>query len=168
MMSEGRRKKLDSVGFIWNVRKAKKSIAFHWKVRFQELVEYKRIHGHCNIHKGYAANPQLALLVGTQRSTKETMSENRRNKLNSIDFVWSLTAGSSKDNDSALIEDLKSTLKSWVERLIEIKIKHFPGETMPSPAQLHVAELLKNSKASEYELAETMKVLNLELLTEGL
>ena len=172
-MSPERRIQLESVGFKW--RKAAPNHAL-WNQRFQELKNYKKIHGDCNIAKRNKNNPQLGLWVQTQRSKRERMLEERKAKLNNIGFQWILddnnvdkktlhTLSRQEDNDSALIKELKSTLKSWVERLIEIKMKHFGGETTPSPAQLRVAELLRNSNASEYELVETMQVLNSELMT---
>ena len=42
-MSEERRKRLNSLGFIWKVREA--YIIVSWEVSFQELVEDKRVHG---------------------------------------------------------------------------------------------------------------------------
>ena len=50
----------------------------HWEVRFQQLVEYKRVHGNCNVPCTYNANPQLGNWVNNQRAKKETMSEERR------------------------------------------------------------------------------------------
>ena len=46
-MDEEKRKKLDSIGFTWKVREA--YISVPWEVRFQQLVEYKRFHGDCNV-----------------------------------------------------------------------------------------------------------------------
>ena len=93
IMSEERRKRLSSIGFVWNFREAQ--YTFHWKVRFQQLVEYKRVHGNCNVPhtRKYKANPQLGRWVSLQRSNKETMSERKRNQLNSIGFVWRLKRG---------------------------------------------------------------------------
>lgn len=61
-----------------------------WKARFLELVDYKRVHGNCNVPQNYKANAQLGLWVSTQRrcSPMESMSEERRKKLNSLGFVW--------------------------------------------------------------------------------
>ena len=67
-----------------------------WGVRFQQLVEYKRVHGHCNVPQDYKANPQLGNWVKRQRPNKETTSENKRNQLNSIGFVWRLKRGPPK------------------------------------------------------------------------
>ena len=93
-MREERRKRLDSIGFVWKLRAT--PISFPWEVRFKQLVEYKRVHGNCNVPQPYKEKPALGTWVDTQRSRKETMIENRRNQLNSIGFVWRLTAGRPK------------------------------------------------------------------------
>ena len=87
-MSEERRNMLDSIGFTWKFREARVSVP--WEVRFQELVDYKQVHGDCNIPYDYNTNKQIGYWVSRQRQNKETMSENRRNQLNSIGFVWGL------------------------------------------------------------------------------
>ena len=89
-MSEEKRKMLDSIGFVWKFQEAQ--YAFHWEVRFQQLVEYKRVHRDCNVPQRYKANPQLGSWVIAQRTKEETMSKNKRNQLNSVGFVWRLTA----------------------------------------------------------------------------
>ena len=118
----------------------------------------------------------------------ETMSEKKRNKLNSIGFVWRLKLGPSKQGqvrpttkegpkkkkarlddeppqeDTAFESLCKDTLKSWDSRLTKMKRKYFQSENTPSRAQSRVVELLNNSDASEIDLLETMKIINLELL----
>ena len=188
-MLEERKAKLNNIEFQWILRTGQNSLNYHalWDQHFQELQDYQQQHSDCNVPKVYKHNPSLGQWVQRQRMYKGTMLEERKAKLNNIGFQWSIrtnqkargntnddnnvdkktlhTLSRQEDNDSALIKELKSTLKSWVERLIEIKMKHFGGETTPSPAQLRVAELLRNSNASEYELVETMQVLNSELMT---
>ena len=56
-MSEYRRKSLNSIGFTWKVRES--YIIVDWEVRFQELVDYKRVHGRCNVPRKYNVNQQL-------------------------------------------------------------------------------------------------------------
>jgi Helicase associated domain len=38
---------LDAMGFDWSVKEF-----VPWEVRFQELVKYKELHGHCNVSRG--------------------------------------------------------------------------------------------------------------------
>ena len=87
-MSEERRNMLNSIGFTWKVREA--HIIVDWEIRFQHLVDYKRVYGSCNVPREYKENPPLGIWVMNQRHKKETMSENRRNQLDSIGFAWSL------------------------------------------------------------------------------
>ena len=89
-VSEERRKRLNSIGFVWKLRAT--PILVDWEVRFQQLVEYKRVYGNCNVPQHYQPNPQLRTWVMNQRTRKETMSENKRNQLNSIGFVWKFRA----------------------------------------------------------------------------
>ena len=63
-------------------------IDLKWETRFQELVEYKRIHGNCNVSTLDKANPHLGRWVHNQRTKEETISEERRKRLNSIGFTW--------------------------------------------------------------------------------
>ena len=61
-----------------------------WEFRFQELVEYKRIHRNSNYPWEYKLREytQLGSWVHHQRRSKETMSEERRKRLDSIGFSW--------------------------------------------------------------------------------
>ena len=184
-MSEERRKRLNSIGFTWKFQEAQ--FAFHWGVRFQQLVEYKRFHGDCNVPVRYKVNPQLGKWVIHQRQDTGKMSDERRKQLNSIRFPWSLKRGPKQgrarpspkegpnkkkvklDNeapqeDTAFESLCKDTLKSWDDRLTKMKRKYFQGENKPSRAQLRVVELLNNSHAPEIDLLEMMKIINLELL----
>ena len=58
-----------------------------WKLRFEELKEYKRKHGHCNVRRSY---PQLGHWVHSQRNTYsyDKLSQERINALNKIGFLW--------------------------------------------------------------------------------
>lgn len=46
-LTEERMKVLSSIGFVWDVVQADNDA--RWKKRFEELKEYKAIHGHCNV-----------------------------------------------------------------------------------------------------------------------
>lgn len=67
-----------------------------WFERFQELCNYKRLHGHCVVPYNYNANPQLVRWVKRQRNqykcfkegVKCNMTEERAGALQSIGFVW--------------------------------------------------------------------------------
>ena len=107
-MSEERRKILNSIGFNWKVREP--NISVPWEVHFQQLVEYKPVHGHCNVSTLDQASKQLGIWVYHQGQNKETMSEIRRNQLNSIGFVWRLAPGPKRARNST-VEDPKKKKK---------------------------------------------------------
>ncbi|EDN70824.1 helicase domain protein [Beggiatoa sp. PS] len=77
-----------------------------WEVMFQQLVEFKKAYGHCDIHAHYLENKQLGIWVSTQRyaKKKETISEERVRRLNEIDFVWNLIDEFWEENFAALLE----------------------------------------------------------------
>jgi hypothetical protein len=99
-LTEDRMKVLSSVGFVWDVVQADNDA--RWKKRFEELKEYKAIHGHCNVPQ----STDLGKWVKMQRENKhETdlkregnqpprkkpkpcLSLDRIEKLESIGFQW--------------------------------------------------------------------------------
>jgi len=95
-LSEERRKKLDDIEFLLKV-----FVGVPWETRYEELVEYKRLHGACNVPKLYKANPQLGTWVMKQRTLynrllrgeQSSLSEERRKKLDGIRFVWKVPVG---------------------------------------------------------------------------
>jgi hypothetical protein len=94
---------LSSIGFNWYTRQATYDAS--WEKRFQELIEYKAIHGHCNVPPSAGV---LGIWVKTQRVGKREsdlkklgkqsarkkpppcLSQDRINKLESIGFQWQL------------------------------------------------------------------------------
>ena len=100
IMSEDRVQLLESIGFIWNCNDEQ------WKRRFEELVEYQKEHGDCNVSSSQSSSSKkyrgLAKWVQHQRmlhrrSSKEddddsasssVLTEDRRRALDSIGFCW--------------------------------------------------------------------------------
>ena len=76
--------KLESIGFSWN------SIEDRWPEMYGQLIAYKKIHGDCNVPRGYSDNPKLGTWVKGQRSSKKkgVLSSERIQKLESIGFSW--------------------------------------------------------------------------------
>ena len=60
-----------------------------WELRFKELMEFKVKHGHCNIPRNHE-NTVLAEWVHTQRSNKDKMPLERKEKLISLGFEFNL------------------------------------------------------------------------------
>jgi hypothetical protein len=81
-LSRERIAKLNQIGFTWN--RSKEDI---WIERYNELVEYKRKFGGCNVRK---ANPSLAEWVIHQRVLfkSKSLSKERIAKLSQIGFTW--------------------------------------------------------------------------------
>lgn len=87
-----RQQKLESVGFIWDSHSAK------WQQRLNQLLEYKKEHGHCRVPSTYPINPQLAMWVKSQRrqfklyrsGLNSNLSEERLKSLNNLGFTWEL------------------------------------------------------------------------------
>jgi hypothetical protein len=60
-LSDARQQKLEAVGFAWDLQ------TMAWQEHFNELVEYKRKNGHCNVPNRYGGNPALGIWAKTQR-----------------------------------------------------------------------------------------------------
>ena len=81
---------LEELGFIWDSHKAV------WEEKFNELLQFKFIHGHCNVPSAFPENPQLAIWVKGQRrnfrmfqqGTRNVLESERWERLNSIGFSW--------------------------------------------------------------------------------
>jgi len=78
-----RRRRLDELGFVWDMLDAA------WQEGLHYLALYKKRTGHCRVpqlHKegGY----RLGQWVGVQRTNKAALSEERRQELSELGFVW--------------------------------------------------------------------------------
>ncbi|RKZ83353.1 MAG: hypothetical protein DRR19_19260 [Candidatus Parabeggiatoa sp. nov. 1] len=99
-LNQERIEKLEKLGFEWN------PLETDWDEMYEKLIEYKNIHGNCNVPNKYYENPQLGIWVGDLRKAKKRgkLSQERIDKLNKICFVWDLLAQAWEDNFTALIE----------------------------------------------------------------
>ncbi len=80
-LSVDRKRLLDRVGFIWDPRQA------YWEDMFNRLKGYKLKHGDCNISCSHS-DKRLVRWVAHQRSRRGRLSEERRDRLNRLGFVW--------------------------------------------------------------------------------
>jgi hypothetical protein len=93
-----REEKLNSIGFTWKVRKTtllKRKVGLgrtDWNTRFEQLEEYKKASGDCNVHISRHNDKKLKNWAAVQREAKKhfLLSEEREAKLNSIGFVWNI------------------------------------------------------------------------------
>jgi hypothetical protein len=89
-LSDERVRLLNKIGFIWNSHDAV------WEERWNELLQYKRLHGHCVVPSNYEKNPQLAVWVKRQRRQYKfycedkptSMTSERITKLEKLGFAW--------------------------------------------------------------------------------
>jgi hypothetical protein len=100
-LTSKRIRQLEALGLDWNVENG------NWNRRFQELIEYSKIHGNCNVQDNRVAYPELDKWATVQRAKKRRMDkspsrsslprkvsvpheewEERVKKLDSIGFNW--------------------------------------------------------------------------------
>jgi superfamily II DNA or RNA helicase len=76
---------LDELGFTWQLRERG-----NWEDRYQELLEFREKHGHCNVFRAYEKKPKLAAFVNSMRTKKASgqLSEERKRLLEAIGFQW--------------------------------------------------------------------------------
>jgi hypothetical protein len=85
-----RRSKLESVGFVWVSGKSLTTHDKQWENMFAKLEEYCRENGDCLVPQFYKEDPSLARWVSKQRFRRDKLDPTRRERLESIGFVWNL------------------------------------------------------------------------------
>lgn len=91
-ITDERVRALDEAGFVWDSHKAV------WAERLEELKEFKKEFGHCNVPSRYQTNHQLAIWVKRQRRQWKNkmdrqpncMTDERQRKLEALGFVWDM------------------------------------------------------------------------------
>ena len=82
-MTPERKQRLDGLGFVWDILEAA------WEKGFSKLSQFKEAEGHCRVPTSYKLEGfNLGRWVVTQRSNKDSMSPERRQRLNEIGFIW--------------------------------------------------------------------------------
>jgi hypothetical protein len=85
-MTEDRIKKLNKLGFVWDMYEAA------WTERYEELVKYKGKYGDCIVPRQYKEYPKLGEWVKNQkkeyRKKSRRMTESRIADLGALGFVW--------------------------------------------------------------------------------
>lgn len=114
-LTEERIRRLDEVGFVWSIRD-------DWQKHYDELKEYKKKHGHCNVPSRYSENRRLGIWVSAQRAAYKSgpkepvensgravpLTQERIDLLNELGFTWTIRS--------------RDTLgESWFQRLQELK-----------------------------------------------
>jgi hypothetical protein len=107
-LSDERIAKLETIGFQWRVAKP----PVGWESRFEQLKEYRIVHGHCNVPQSYEHDKPFGRWVMKQRcersqklrGLKSQMTLERESKLNTIGFEWN-APGFHKKNPGMRGED---------------------------------------------------------------
>jgi len=84
-----------------------------WELRYNELLEFKQLHGHCDVPQNYAPNTSLGIWVNKQRmehknrldGKSSSLNDGRLARLQSIGFRWAKRKGQA----------------SWEEKFRELK-----------------------------------------------
>ena len=109
-MTDHRFALLDKVGFHWAKHKGQVS----WDQKYEELVEFAKIHGHVNVPTKFRENSALGRWISTQRAQmkewrrgeKTSMTKERYAKLSALDFQFERLKTSKAGN-----EDIKNKKK---------------------------------------------------------
>jgi hypothetical protein len=82
-MSADHRRRLNEIGFVWDV------LEDAWEEGFTALTKFKTCEGHCRVPRGKNEGAfRLGDWVSYQRNCKDTMSAERRQRLDKIGFIW--------------------------------------------------------------------------------
>jgi hypothetical protein len=96
-LTDERIHRLEALGFVWSLRD-------DWQKHYDELIDYKREHGHCNVPARFALNRRLGIWVSAQRQQfkalmqasddskprRSTLTQERIDLLNDLDFTWTI------------------------------------------------------------------------------
>ena len=93
-LTEVKIQQLESLGFEWEIKLGLRKDA--WQQRIDELLEFKKEHGHCRVPPTYQKNPELAQWVLNLRQNYRLreehrlviLSEERINELTAYGFEW--------------------------------------------------------------------------------
>ncbi|MDC6454678.1 helicase associated domain-containing protein, partial [Planktomarina temperata] len=82
-MSPERKQRLDAIGFVWD------NLTEAWEAGFSKLLQFKEAEGHCRVLKSYKLEGfNLGQWVLRQRTNKDSMSPERKQRLDDISFIW--------------------------------------------------------------------------------
>lgn len=83
-MPAERIKRLDELGFVWNV------LEKQWEDAFKSLYEYRKLNGNCLVPRDYVTDEgiKLGAWVREQRSNRKTIQSARKSRLDALAFVW--------------------------------------------------------------------------------
>ncbi len=140
-MSQERRDRLEKLGFVWGPHDEK------WEQGYSCLEDYIKENGNSIVPFEYKTKDNVALgtWVSKQRQAKDTMSQERRDRLEKLGFVWgphdekweqgySCLEDYIKENGNCIVPNEYETedgypLYSWVGHQRETKRLYVPRKT---------------------------------------
>lgn len=149
---------LDSIGFSWTPRNA----PVPWDKRFEELKQYRETHGSCRVLTT-AEGGSLGLWVANQRRGQKLgrLSQERIDRLNSIDFIWSRTKDARRAADKPAKEHFDETpalpVQDHLEQIPALPAKEDYVEVPTLPAKEGYAEAPALPRKEEYAQAPAPK-----------
>ena len=84
-LNSDQERRLNEVGIKWDVYDA------GWEEQYEDLLQYKKLHGNCNVPYEWKENIKLSNWVSTQRqhAKKGKLSLDHERQLNEVGFTWS-------------------------------------------------------------------------------
>lgn len=83
---------LNSMGFDWGLKRDFGGVKPKdlWPLRYEQLVEFKKQNGHCDVPYNYTENRQLGIWVGNQRYKRKQnkLAPEYARLLNDLGFTW--------------------------------------------------------------------------------
>ena len=120
-LSEVRIKALNEIGFVWQriasrigtrtvpSARVETPITRSWEEMCSELVDFFKLHGHCNVPDEWTAQPELARWVAMQRRAKKLnqLTPERVSRMEEIGFAWSTHDGDWDAMFTRLVEHMR-------------------------------------------------------------
>jgi superfamily II DNA or RNA helicase len=135
-LSPEQKQRLDAIGFVWDIHTGA------WEEGFSKLIQFKQREGHCKVSTSFKLDGfKLGAWGDRQRSTKETMPAERRQRLDDIGFVWDIHTAAWEEGFSKLLQFKTDKGHCKVPRGFKladfnlgnwVKVQRFTKETMPA------------------------------------
>ena len=104
--------KLESIGFIWNIKD------YVWMQHYKKLSDFYELHGHCRVSPVEKATRSLGLWVSHQRDYRDTMKPERLALLNKLNFEWEVHRGLSPTKEAKVNQRVEAI---WMTKLTQLK-----------------------------------------------
>jgi hypothetical protein len=149
-LSAEREATLNAIGFAWG--KSRRVILLDWETRFEQLKEYKKANGECDVSRSDSQTIQLGRWVSQQRQAKKIaqLSEEREEKLNSIGFVWSIRYNA----------DWNLRFQQLLEYKQAVGDCHVPQQFRPNPQLGHWVQTQRRANKKKMLTKECLDKLN--------